>query len=354
MKEISMKKTRLLWIPVLAIFLFIPCNLLFSQEQAVSAVSETSEVKLKEISFIQGFRENQLSGIGFVTGLAGKGDSQSSVLMRKFLANIVSNYTEQVSEQDIRSKNSAVVLLTADIPAYVQPGERVSIQVSSLGDAKSLAGGVLLQSPLQGADGIVYAAAQGVIPASGESSNNTVALLPGAAIIEKAVNSRIMEDNRVTIILKEPDYTAAAKISEIITEETGFEISFADASRIGVMVPEEYREKSVAFIAQLENLNVPALFADKVVINPRTGVVVMGQDVRIGKVAVSYKGLKISVGINGGFTDKESESFVIEDRPSVEQFVDLLREIGVDTQGLIEILQAVDHAGALFGKLEVM
>ncbi len=345
---------RIMFLVSLIALILLPGTTLFSQSQEQAASPKESEVKLKEISYIQGFRENQLSGIGVVTGLAGKGDSQSSAMMRKFLANIVSNYTDQVSEQDVRSKNSAVVLLTADIPAYVQPGERVSIQISSLGDAKSLSGGVLLQSPLQGADGIVYAAAQGVIPASEESINNTVALLPGGAIIEKAVNSRIMEDNRVTIILKEPDYTAAAKISEIIESETGFEISFADASRIGVMVPEEYQTRSVAFIAMLENLNVPALFADKVVINPRTGVVVMGQDVRIGKVAVSYKGLKISVGMDGGFTDKESESFLIEDRPSVEQFVDLLREIGVDTKGLIEILQAVDHAGALFGKLEVM
>ena len=312
------------------------------------------EVRLREISVIEGFRENQLAGIGIVTGLAGKGDSQSSPLMRRLLANMVSNFTEKVSESDIRSKNSAVVLVTADLPAYVQPGERISVQISSIGDSKSLIGGVLLQTPLQGADGSVYAVAQGSIPGINGSSNDTVAPLPGGAIIEKAVNSRISENGSLSILLKEPDFSVAAAVSEAIRENTEFEVLYADAARISVQIPEEYTERTVEMIAQLENLTVPSVFTDRVVVNPRTGVVVMGKDVRIGKVAVSYQGLKISVMDDDLYSDKESESFLIEQRPSVEDFVDLLREIGVDTMGLIEILQAVDHAGALYGTLEVM
>jgi flagellar P-ring protein precursor FlgI len=312
------------------------------------------EVRLREISVIEGFRENQLAGLGIVTGLAGKGDSQSSPLMRRFLANMVSNFAEQVSERDIRSKNSAVVLVTADLPAYVQPGERISVRVSSIGDAKSLIGGVLLQTPLKGADGSVYAVAQGSIPGISGSSNDTVASLPGGAIMEKAVNSRISENGRVTILLKEPDFSTAAAVSSAIRENSEFEVAFADAARISVVIPEEYTERTVEMIARLENLMVPPVFTDRVVVNPRTGVVVMGKDVRIGKVAVSYQGLKISVMDDDFYSDKESESFLIGQRPTVEDFVDLLREIGVDTKGLIEILQAVDHAGALYGTLEVM
>ena len=165
------------------------------------------EIRLREISVVEGFRENQLAGLGIVTGLAGKGDSQSSPLMRRFLANMVSNFTEQVSERDIRSKNSAVVLVTADLPAYVQPGERISVRVSSIGDAKSLIGGVLLQTALKGADGAVYAVAQGSIPGISGSSNDTVASLPGGGIMERAVNSRVSENGTVSILLKEPDFS---------------------------------------------------------------------------------------------------------------------------------------------------
>ena len=336
---------------VLLSLLFLAAGgLLFAQETA--AVPE--EVRLREISIIEGFRENQLTGLGIVTGLAGKGDSQSSPLMRTFLANMVSNFAEQVSERDIRSKNSAVVLVTADLPAYVQPGERISARVSSIGDAKSLIGGVLLQTPLRGADGELYAVAQGVLPGITGSSNDTVAPLPGGAIMERAVNSTVAQNDQVTILLKDPDFTTAAAVLAVIREETEFEVLFSDAARVTVAVPEDYRTRTVEMISMLENLTVPPAFTDRVVVNPRSGVVVMGKDVRIGKVAVSYKGLKISVTDGAGFSDKESESFLIDQRPTVEEFVDLLREIGVDTEGLIEILQAINHAGALYGRLEVM
>lgn len=319
-----------------------------------SAVAGQAGIRLREISVVEGFRENQLSGVGIITGLAGRGDSQSSPLMRKFLANMISNFTEQVSERDIRSKNSAVVLVTADLPAYAQPGERINVRVSSIGDAKSLIGGVLLQTPLKAADGAVYAVAQGGIPGISGSANDTVASVPGGAIMERGVNSRVEENGLVTILFKEPDFSTSAAVGQVIRDETDFEIAFSDAARVSVRIPEEYRERSVDMIARLESLVVPPIFTDRVVVNPRTGVVVMGKDVRIGKVGVSYKGLKISVGDALGFTDKESESFVIDQRPTVEEFVDLLREIGVDTEGLIEILQAIDHAGALYGRLEVM
>ncbi len=320
---------------------------------AQEAASEEG-VKLREISSIEGFRENQLTGLGIVTGLAGRGDSQSSSLMRRLVANMVSNLASPVSERDIRSKNSAVVLVTADLPAYVQPGERISVQVSSIGDAKSLSGGVLLQTPLKGADGELYAVAQGLIPSINGSGNDTVATVPGAAIMEQPVNSQVADQGIVTILLEEPDFSTSAAVMEAIRSGTDFEITYADAARISLTIPEEFTGRSVEMIAQLEEITVPPVFTDRVVINPRTGVVVMGKDVRIGKVAVSYKDLKISVTDSIGFSDKESESFLIDERPSVEEFVDLLREIGIDTEGLIEILQAIDHAGALYGRLEVM
>ena len=316
--------------------------------------AQEENVRLKEISVIQGFRENQLSGIGIVTGLAGRGDSQSSPLMRRFVANMVSNFTEPVSEADIRSKNSAVVLVTAELPASVQPGERVSVRVSSIGDAKSIIGGVLLQTPMKAADGRLFAVAQGGIPGHNGSANDTVAMIPGGAIMELGVDPQIEVDGRVTILLKEPDFSAAAAIAATIGDETDFNVAFADSGRISVTVPDEYRDRTVQMIALLEQLTVPPFYTDRVVINPRSGVVVMGQDVRIGKVAVSYKGLKISVEDGTGYADKESESFLIDQRPTVEEFVDLLREIGVDTEGLIEVLKAIDHAGALYGRLEVM
>ncbi|WP_319561066.1 flagellar basal body P-ring protein FlgI [Marispirochaeta sp.] len=334
--------------------LLVAAILLITSFAQISRLHAQDNVRLREISVVEGFRENQLAGLGIVTGLAGKGDSQSSPLMRRFLANMVSSFTEQVSERDIRSKNSAVVLVTADLPAYVQPGERISARVSSIGDAKSLIGGVLLQTPLKGADGTVYAVAQGSIPGISGSSNDTVASLPGGAIMERGVNSQVSENGTVNILLKDPDFGTAAAVTRVIRENSEFEVAFADAARISIRIPEEYSDRIVEMVAELENLSVPPAFTDRVVVNPRTGVVVMGKDVRIGKVAVSYQGLKISVMDDDIYSDKESESFLIGQRPTVEDFVDLLREIGVDTMGLIEILQAVDHAGALYGKLEVM
>jgi flagellar P-ring protein FlgI len=334
--------------------LLVAAILLITSFAQISRLHAQDNVRLREISVVEGFRENQLAGLGIVTGLAGKGDSQSSPLMRRFLANMVSSFTEQVSERDIRSKNSAVVLVTADLPAYVQPGERISARVSSIGDAKSLIGGVLLQTPLKGADGTVYAVAQGSIPGISGSSNDTVASLPGGAIMERGVNSQVSENGTVNILLKDPDFSTAAAVTRAIRENSEFEVAFADAARISIRIPEEYSDRIVEMVAELENLSVPPAFTDRVVVNPRTGVVVMGKDVRIGKVAVSYQGLKISVMDDDIYSDKESESFLIGQRPTVEDFVDLLREIGVDTMGLIEILQAVDHAGALYGKLEVM
>jgi len=327
------------------LFIFLTAAAVFSDEG----------VRIKDIARIQEIRENQLAGFGLVTGLSGRGDSDSSVLLKKVIANMLSSFNITISQDDIKSKNSAVVMVTADIPPFVRPGDRISVIVSSLNDAKSLEGGVLLQTPMKGANDSVYAVAQGQISISDSGpSVKTVGAIPGGALIEKEVLSRFREKAYISIILENPDFATAKAVKEgILKEIENADAEAVDASLIRAYVPEEYDGDYISFIADVESIYVNPDTTARVVINPRSGIVVMGGDVKIGKVAVSYKGDQISVG--NTFDDSETkENFLVEDDTTVDELVSLMQEIGLKANVIIEIVKAIDKAGALFGKLIVM
>lgn len=334
------------------IFKFIPIMLVFSVSFTVN-VFAAPEVRIKDLAYIQGVRENQLVGIGIVTGLNGKGDNSRSTLLGETLSSLLTAFDIDVNPEDIRSKNCALVTVTSDIPPFIRAGDRISVTISSIVDAKNLQGGVLLQTNLKGANGETYAVAQGVVPITEKSSNKTSAVLPGGALVERDVLSGFVTENRINVVLRYPDFATSYEVAEKIKETMeNVEATALDASVIQVSIPEDMKENPVQFISQLENIKVTPSISGRVVINPKSGVVVIGENVRIGKVAVSYRGDSISV---GGFgADDVQEQFTFPEFTSVEDLVDVMQTVGLKTDVIIEVLQAIERAGALFGELIIM
>jgi flagellar P-ring protein precursor FlgI len=324
-------------------------------------------VRIKDIADLQGIRGNQLVGIGLVTGLAGRGDSQNSELLRTAIANLVSNFGFRIDAADVRSRNCAVVTVSCRIPAFVRSGESVDVLVSSIGDARTLEGGVLLQTPLKAANGEVYALAQGRIftPQTAARTNagaiqRTVGTVPGGAIIEQEVVSSFLDDNSLSILLRHPDFVTANSVSQAIRQRyPGIELQTVDAAMIRLSIPDQWGEDPVGFIAELESIQVTPEPSNKVVIDSNSGVIIFGEQVRIGKVAVSYQDISVNVGPYGrppgSFWEEENteQNFVFDQTTTVEQLVDTLRTIGLETQVIIHIIKAIDRAGSLYGTLVV-
>jgi flagellar P-ring protein FlgI len=323
-----------------------------------AAAQDGMQVRLKDIAYLQGVRENQLVGFGLVTGLEGKGDSSNSELLKNVLSNLLSSFSISIASEDLKSKNTAVVMITADVPAFMRPGDRITIHVSSIGDAKSLQSGVLLQTPLKAADGITYAVAQGQVSAPVVASGpGTVSTIPGGAIVEREVISSFLEDDRISILLRDPDFTTASRIAEMLKEEFPDETVIAvDASMIQISLPEDAQNDPVVFISKVEELTVVPDTIARVVVNPRTGIVVVGRNVKIGQVAITYRGTKIEIGAQPSRRSSEAPQEILSfpDIPTVDELVSLLQGAGLKTDNIIEILKGIEQAGALYGRLIIM
>lgn len=313
-------------------------------------------VRIKDIAFLRGVRENQVLGLGLVTGLAGKGDSSSSALLRSTISTLVSSFGLAVSPQDVKSKNCAVVMMNAELPPFARPGDKVDVVVSSIGDARDLDGGILLQATLQAANGQVYAVAQGRVATSSDpAAVKTVGTVSLGAIVEREVVSQYLTDDRVSVVLRSPDFvTADAVRAAIEAGLPGAVVVTRDPSLVEVQIPEDKRANPVGFLAQLESLTLTPDAAGRVVIDSSTGVIVMGEKVRIGKVAVSYRSAKVSVGAVQRNAVDAPELFVIGETTTVDDFVSALKAVGMKTDALIGVMRAVEKSGALFGTLVVM
>jgi len=320
-------------------------------------------VRIKDIADLQGIRDNQLVGIGLVTGLAGRGDSQNSELLKAAIATLVSNFGFRIDPADVRSRNCAVVTVSCQIPAFVRAGESVDILVSSIGDARTLEGGVLLQTPLKAANGQVYALAQGQIftpPAATGTNQRTVGTIPGGAIIEQDVVSSFLDDNSLSILLRHPDFVTANSVSQAIRQRNpDIQLQTVDAALIELSIPDQRQADPVGFIAELESIQVTPEPSNRVVIDSSSGVIIFGEQVRIGKVAVSYQDITVNVSpygrsAGGLWNEEETEqNFVFDQTTTVEELVDTLRTIGLETQAIINIIKAIDRAGSLYGTLVV-
>ena len=315
-------------------------------------------VRVKDIAYLQGVRENQLVGFGLITGLEGKGDSANSALLKNVLSNLLSSFSITLSVDEIASKNTAVVMVTADIPAFIRAGDRISVHVSSLGDARSLRGGVLLQTPLKAANGTTYAVAQGQVGSAGLNTGpDTVSTIPGGAIVEREVLSSYLVNDRVSIVLRNPDFTTAARIAQLLrTTYPDETVNAVDASLVQITLPIDSTDNPVEFISRIEELEIVPDAPAQVVINPRTGIVVVGKNVKIGQVAVTYRNTKVDIGTARTRSSESNGQNMINfpEIPTVEDLVTLLQTTGLETETIIEILKAIEKAGALYGRLVIM
>jgi flagellar P-ring protein precursor FlgI len=339
--------------------------------------------RLKDLVDLEGVRENQLVGYGVVVGLAGKGDSQQTVFSNQSLTNILERMGVAVSPTAIRVKNTAAVMVTATLPPFAQPGTRIDATIAAIGDAATLQGGILILTSLRAADGQVYAIAQGAVVTGGfvagrggatQTVNHpTVGRAPNSAIVERAAPS-VSPKTVARLQLREPDFTTATRIADAINKR--FRGAHADNSGlVSVPIPVEFASRTAEFIAGLEGLTVEPDRAARVIINERTGTIVLGKDVHISPVAIMPGNLNVEVQRtpevsqpnpqSSGTTqvvqqdkvvasEEKSRNILLKDGATVEELVRALAAIGSTPRDVIAILQSLRVAGALDAEIEVL
>ncbi len=361
--------------PLLAVLLALSCW----------PYNSAGGVPVRDLVVISGARDNQLVGYGLVVGLAGEGD-KDPIYTKQTIANILQRYGVNVPAATLSAKNIAVVLVTADIPAFAKPGTRLDVLVSSMGDAKTLQGGVLLQTPLLGADNRVYAVAQGPMSVDGfiagqggaggatvSKNHPTVATMIGGAIVEREIPATIVRENTIELLLREGSFTTAARLAGAINQAFTNAARAVDSTSVLVHIPEGGEKFPVDFIARLEAIEVIPDTPARIIINERTGTIVATATTRISNCAVSHGNLTITIARNldvsqpNAFsktgttmvtpsTDtKVSESkgalVTLPDLPTVEKVASALNALGVTPRDMMAIFKAMKQAGALQAEL---
>jgi len=348
----------------------------------------TGGSRIKDLVDIEGARDNQLSGYGLVVGLAGTGDGKINATAQTII-NALKTYGVNVDLNDIKPGNFAAVMVTADIGPFMKPGNRIDVTVSSMGDAETLQGGVLLQVPLQGADRKVYAVAQGPIAVGGfiggqggpggatvQKNFPTVGTIPNGAIVEREIPAQIVQNGSINVMLRDADFTSAARMAEAINRVFPNTAVARDAKTVNVLIPPEYNSYEVNFLASIGAIELEPDQTARVVINERTGVIVATSNVRVSKVAVSHGSLTISIastltasqpnapliGNAAGQTvvlpstttdvaEQKGSFKVVDDAPTIERVAAALNALGVSTRDMMSIFQSMKRAGALQAEL---
>jgi flagellar P-ring protein precursor FlgI len=348
--------------------------------------SSAPSVRLKDIAQIRGVRSNQLVGYGIVVGLEGTGDSSGALFTVQSVANMLERFGITVPSNALKVKNVAAVMVTAELPPFARAGNMIDVVVSSIGDARSLQGGTLLQTPLRGADGQVYAVAQGPISIGGfnfggggarvQRNHTTVGRIPNGALIEREVPASFLQgDNSLTIQLHKPDFTTAARVvSSIRSAFPSLTVRAIDPSTVRITLDAQHATDPVMLIARLETLSVLPDTAARVVVNERTGTVVVNGDVRVAPVAIAHGGITVRIQttfevsqpppLSEGQTkvvpqtqvdanEEPARMVYLREGASVESLVKALNALGVSPRDLIAILQTLKAAGALHAEIEV-
>jgi len=344
--------------------------------------------RIKDLANIEGVRQNQLIGYGLVVGLNGSGDTLNNIpFTKQSLQAMLERLGVNVRGQTMRTGNVAAVMVTANFPAFATQGTRIDVTVSSLGDAKSLQGGMLLVTPLLGADGNVYAVGQGSVAiggfqAEGEAAKivrgvPTVGRISNGALIEREIEFNLNRQSQLRMALRNPDFTTAKRIAAAINDYIGVPTAEPlDPSTIGITVPQQYRGNVVSLLTEVEQLQVEPDLAAKIVIDERSGIIVMGNDVRVSTVAVAQGNLTVTITetpqvsqptpfSRGGTTtvvprthigvqEDGKKLAVVRNGVSLQQVVDGLNALGIGPRDLIAILQAIKAAGAIQADIEVM
>jgi flagellar P-ring protein precursor FlgI len=350
--------------------------------------AQSAQVRLKTIATVKGVRENQLIGYGLVVGLERTGDTQRVVSTLQSITNMLMNFGIKISSDQIRTQNVGAVMVTAQLPPLLKSGDKIDVTVSSIGDARSLQGGTLLMTPLQGPDGQIYAMAQGPLAVGGFSDNTgefpliqvnhtTVGRVPNGASVEREVPSTFVDNDTISILLDHPDFGQASLVSQALNQQFGEQVAKAlDGGQVDVKIPFNYRDNVVDFVAAIEDASVVTDSpANRVVINEKTGTVVLGQDVRIDAVAIAHGNLRLvikkttqithdavfghdelthSTTVTSDDEGKKGNLVVLPEGATLMDVVQAVNAVGATPRDLISILQAVKEEGALHAELDIL
>ena len=342
--------------------------------------------RLKEVARLQGVRGNQLLGYGVVVGLDGTGDKDQTKFTVQTLTNLMARQGISVPPTAVKVKNVAAVMVTAELPPFAKPGQRIDVTVSSTGDAKSLAGGTLLMAPLMGPDSQVYAVAQGPLLVGGFSAaagstsvtknHPTAGRIPDGALVEREVQGNWNERATLRYSLQEEDFTTAVRVAYVVNEEMG-EICARpiDPRTVEVTIPSAFMGRAVELVARLENLPIQLQPKSRVVVNEKTGTVIMGSEVKVGPVSIVQGSYSIVVSATplvsqpapksaGRTVATEATAVAIqEEKPktvtvtpgvSVGKLAEMLNALGMVPRDMVAVIQAIKDAGALNAELRIL
>lgn len=347
-----------------------------------------SAVRLKSIARLAGLQDNPITGYGLVIGLAGSGDSRRNKDTTQAISNLLQTFGVNINPNEINSRNTATVIITANLPSYAHQGDKIDINVASLGDAKSLLGGTLLVTPLKGTDNRIYALAQGAISIGGfkydlygniiQKNHPTTGLIPGGAVVEKTLYNDVMEKaGDVHLILNHPDFTTADHIEAAINKKFGTDTALARSAQDIEIHPSIASKKHfIRFVSQLENIVITPDNLPTVVVNERTGVVVAGADVTIDAITISHGNLHIAIATefnvsqpvlvqqmgrqvrtaitpttNINVKEATANTVKLNQGATVADLIASLTKVQTSTRDIIAILESIQRAGALHAEL---
>ena len=367
------------------LFLMVLSLVLFLQWVITAAPAQAA--RLKDIAQVEGVRGNQLFGYGVVVGLNGTGDGTSVDFTAKSLSNMMERLGVAVDPALIKVKNVAAVMVTTELPAFSKPGQRIDLTLSSLGDAKSLSGGTLLFTPLKGADGNVYAVGQGAVTVGGFSvtagqdaavqNHPTAAVVSNGGIVERSIPFDLFQSKRIRIALNEPDFTTMTRVVKQINLELARPLAAAmDAASVEVPITPDLERDPIGLVARLEQVEVDRDVVARVIVNEKTGTIVMGENVTLGRVALAHGNLNIvirsetAVSQPGAFAEagttevvtnqdvtvgeEKKKLSVLGGKVTLGEVIKALNSLGATPRDLISIFEALKRAGALNADLAVM
>ena len=352
--------------------------------QCLIPLHSGAATRLKELISLDGVRDNQLMGYGLVVGLRGTGDTRQAVFSAQSLTNLLERMGLTVSPTALQVRNTAAVMVTATLPPFAQSGSRIDVTVAAIGDSPSLQGGILLMTGLKGPDGQVYSVAQGALVIGGFAAggqgntqvvnHTTVGRIPNGGIIERASPSPIL-GSQLRLHLQQADFATSARIADALNKRFG-DVARADNSGlVTVQLPDTFRGKPTEFVAELEALTVEPDVIAKIVVNERTGTIIMGKQVRIAPVAIMQGNLTVEIQttqevsqpnplsggktqvtpqVNMGVKQDAAKNVVLKEGATVEELVQVLTSVGSNPRDIISILQNLKTAGALEAILEVI
>lgn len=343
-------------------------------------------VRIKELAAVEGVRDNQLIGYGLVVGLNGTGDKRQTFFSAQTLTNLLERMGVQVNPTAILVRNTAAVMVTANLPPFAQPGSRIDVQAAAIGDATNLQGGLLVLTPLRAADGRVFAVAQGSVVTGGfvagrggansmTVNHPTAGRIPNGAIVEQAAPS-VMPGERLRLQLHHADFTTASRMAEAINQRFSEEIARCEnAGALDLTVPSSYQGRTVQFLAAVEAVTLEADRRARIVINERTGTITLGKEVQIRPVAILHGNLSVEIQttfnvsqpnalaagqtqvvpeVNVGVREEAARHILLKEGATVEELVKALTAIGSTARDVIVVLQNLKAAGALEADLEVI